>query len=66
MPTIYFYLISGSAWLIYMLTDFAGVLLGSWVAPRHGQGRYVPSLALALRIAATFDQKVDDVFQLAT
>jgi putative transcriptional regulator len=28
------------------------------------QGRYVPSLALALRIAATFDQKVDDVFQL--
>jgi hypothetical protein len=37
VPTIYFYLISGSAWLVYMLTYFAGVILGSWVAPRHGQ-----------------------------
>jgi putative transcriptional regulator len=28
------------------------------------QGRYAPSLALALQIAATFGLKVDDVFQL--
>ena len=29
------------------------------------QGRYSPSLALALRIARTFGTTVDDVFQLA-
>jgi putative transcriptional regulator len=29
------------------------------------QGRYVPSLALALRIARTFDRKVEEVFELA-
>jgi putative transcriptional regulator len=28
------------------------------------QGRYVPSLALALRIAATFQASVDDIFSL--
>jgi len=28
------------------------------------QGRYVPSLALALRIARRFDRRVEDVFQL--
>ena len=28
------------------------------------QRRYVPSLALAFRIARTFDRKVDEVFQL--
>ena len=27
------------------------------------QGRYVPSLLLALRIAAVFDAKVEEVFQ---
>lgn len=27
------------------------------------QGKYVPSLALALRIARTFETTVDDVFQ---
>lgn len=29
------------------------------------QGRYVPSLALALRIARVFGVSVDDVFELA-
>jgi putative transcriptional regulator len=29
------------------------------------QGRYVPSLALALRIARTFGRTVDEVFELA-
>jgi putative transcriptional regulator len=28
------------------------------------QGRYVPSLALALRIAQTFDRAVEEVFEL--
>jgi putative transcriptional regulator len=28
------------------------------------QGRYVPSLALALRIAATFQASVEDIFSL--
>lgn len=28
------------------------------------QGRYVPSLALALRIARTFDTPVEDIFTL--
>ena len=28
------------------------------------QGRYAPSLALALRVAKTFDQTVDEIFQL--
>ena len=28
------------------------------------QGRYVPSLLLALRIATVFDAKVEEVFQL--
>ena len=28
------------------------------------QGRYVPSLALALRIARVFGRPVDDIFQL--
>ena len=28
------------------------------------QGRYVPSLALALRIAQAFDTSVDDIFTL--
>jgi len=28
------------------------------------QGRYAPSLALALRVARTFDQTVDEIFQL--
>jgi len=28
------------------------------------QGRYVPSLALALRIARTFDRRVEEVFEL--
>ena len=28
------------------------------------QGRYVPSLALALRIAAVFDTAVEDIFTL--
>lgn len=28
------------------------------------QGKYVPSLALALRIARTFDVTVEDVFEL--
>jgi len=28
------------------------------------QGRYVPSLALALRIARTFDRWVEEVFEL--
>lgn len=28
------------------------------------QGRYVPSLALALRIARTFGRRVEDVFEL--
>jgi putative transcriptional regulator len=28
------------------------------------QGRYVPSLLLAMRIAQAFGQRVDDVFQL--
>ena len=28
------------------------------------QGRYVPSLALAMRIARTFDRSVEDVFEL--
>jgi hypothetical protein len=37
VPTIYFYLISGSAWLVYMLAFFVGILLGSWVSPRHAQ-----------------------------
>jgi putative transcriptional regulator len=29
------------------------------------QGRYVPSLALAMRIARTFGRTVEEVFQLA-
>ena len=29
------------------------------------QARYVPSLALAMKIASVFGAKVDDVFQLA-
>jgi putative transcriptional regulator len=29
------------------------------------QGRYVPSLVLAMRIARVFDSKVEDVFTLA-
>lgn len=29
------------------------------------QGRYVPSLSLALRIAGTFECTVEDVFELA-
>jgi len=28
------------------------------------QGRYAPSLALALRVARIFDQTVDEIFQL--
>ena len=28
------------------------------------QGRYVPSLLLAMRIARVFDRRVEDVFQL--
>jgi putative transcriptional regulator len=28
------------------------------------QGRYVPSLALALRIAHTFGRRIEDVFEL--
>lgn len=28
------------------------------------QGRYVPSLALALKIAGTFGARVDDIFRL--
>ena len=28
------------------------------------QGRYAPSLALALRIARTFEQTVDEIFRL--
>ena len=28
------------------------------------QGRYVPSLALALRIAQVFERPVDDIFRL--
>jgi putative transcriptional regulator len=28
------------------------------------QGRYVPSLALALRIARTFDRSIEEVFEL--
>lgn len=28
------------------------------------QGRYVPSLALALRIAQAFEESVDDIFTL--
>jgi putative transcriptional regulator len=28
------------------------------------QGRYVPSLALAMRIARTFDRRVEEVFEL--
>ncbi len=37
-PTIFFFLMMGSVWLVYMLSFFVGLLLGSWVAPRHGQG----------------------------
>ena len=29
-----------------------------------GQGKYVPSTVLALKIANVFEKKVDDVFQL--
>lgn len=28
------------------------------------QGRYAPSLALAMRVARTFDQTLDEIFQL--
>ncbi len=38
IPTIYCYLMGGTVWLTYMIAFFVGILLGSWVSPRHAQG----------------------------
>ncbi len=44
------------------LADLAGVTRQTIIAME--QGKYAPSLPLALRIARAFDLRIEDVFQL--